>query len=367
MRTHTEGLLNQFPTVAACLCGEARIDSDHSMSSVLSFGFKDVEERAPTGVHDGFRQMMIFHHPIDVEVLNSNMVILLGVLFGHFEVEITALPLDLQMGLRRTTCGLLAPFRAFLASAQLALLASEGLLALAKELRVFHGSAFGVGQKDFQSHIDADIGVRTSSGSMFSLRLRLADNERVPVSIRPMHQMTGLRYSFKWTMEFDLEGGTNLLGDGQMLPIRGKREVRLVLPQLDRVPAIGGFEAREPALLTKFFHSKEAFERFIQAICEHLNGRSRHMGSASSFEASRQIVLQQELAVLFIVLLGGSQHLVIHMPRLDEAGHEQAGLFLVWIQAVFKRSHDLHFSAGALNRPAGKDAPNKERAFYPQA
>ena len=192
---------------------------------------------------------------------------------------------------------------------------------------------------------------------MLSLRLRLADNEGVPVSIRPMQQMTGVRSSFQWTMELDLEGGPKLLGDGQMLPIGGKREVRFVLPQLDRVPAIGGFEAREATLRTEFFPGKEAFERFIQAICEYLDGRSGHMGSTSSFEASGQIVLQQERAVLLIVLLGGSQHLVIEMPRLDEAGHEQAGLFLVWIQAVFKRFHDLHCTADEFHCPAGKDAP----------
>jgi len=306
MRPHTERLVNQFPTVAAGLSGEARIDSDHSMSSILSFGFKDVEERAPGGVQDGFGQMMIFHHRINIEVLNGNLLILLAVRFGYFEVEITALPLDLQMSVRRTPCSLLAPSRAWLAPAHLALFASEGLLALAKEARVCHGPAFGVGQKDFQTYIDADSGVRTKSGGMVALRLGLTDDEGVPVSINSEYQVTGVRSSFQWTMEFDLEGRPNLLGDGQMLPIRVQREVRLVLPQLDRVPAIGGFEAREAALLTEFFPGKEAFERFLQAICEHLDGRSRHMGTASSFEASRQIVLQQERAVLFIVLLGGS-------------------------------------------------------------
>ena len=192
---------------------------------------------------------------------------------------------------------------------------------------------------------------------MVALRLGLTDDEGVPVSISSEYQVTGVRSSFQWTMELDLEGGPKLLGDGQMLAISCQREVRLVLPQLDRVPAIGGFEAREAALLTKFFPGKEAFERFLQAICEHLDGRSRHMGTASPFEASRQIVLQQERALLFIVLLGGSQHLVIEMTRLDEAGHEQAGLFLVWIQAVFKRSHDLHCTADEFHCPAGKDAP----------
>ena len=112
MRPHTERLVDQFPTVAAGLSGEARIDSDHSMSSIFSFGFKDVEERAPGGVQDGFGQMMIFHHRINIEVLNGDLLILLAVRFGYFEVEITALPLDLQMGMRRTPCCLLAPLRA---------------------------------------------------------------------------------------------------------------------------------------------------------------------------------------------------------------------------------------------------------------
>ena len=76
MRAHTEGLLNQLPTVAAGLCREAGIHSNHLMSSVCSFGFKDVEKSAPTRVHDALSEMMVFHQVEDVQVLYAETVVL---------------------------------------------------------------------------------------------------------------------------------------------------------------------------------------------------------------------------------------------------------------------------------------------------
>ena len=80
MRAHTQALLNECATVATPLCREARAHSDHLMSSVLSFGFKDIEECTPTGVHDGFRQVMVLDHVDDLKVFYGNMVILFGIL-----------------------------------------------------------------------------------------------------------------------------------------------------------------------------------------------------------------------------------------------------------------------------------------------
>jgi len=65
MGSHTQRLLNECATVATGLCGEAWIHSDDLMSSTRSLGFKYVEERAPGGIHDGFGQVMVFHHMVD--------------------------------------------------------------------------------------------------------------------------------------------------------------------------------------------------------------------------------------------------------------------------------------------------------------
>ena len=60
-----EGLLNQLPTRATCLGRETRVDSDHTMTSSLSLLSEDSEKRAPTGVHDALRQVMVLDHLVD--------------------------------------------------------------------------------------------------------------------------------------------------------------------------------------------------------------------------------------------------------------------------------------------------------------
>ena len=120
MCTHTEGLLHPFPTVAARLSGEARVDSDHLMSSILSLGFKDVEERAPTGVQDGFRQMTILDHVGDSQSFHHNTLIAFGISFSRLEMMIATLAIDLQMVLA-TVPPASASLDPFFSPAQLAL------------------------------------------------------------------------------------------------------------------------------------------------------------------------------------------------------------------------------------------------------
>src|SRR4249919_6281 len=95
MGPHRERFLHDFSTLVALLAGKARIDSHDLMSSICSFGFKDVKKRAPTGITDGFGQMLIFEHATDVQVLHGNPAIAGGILFGRFEMEITALTRNL--------------------------------------------------------------------------------------------------------------------------------------------------------------------------------------------------------------------------------------------------------------------------------
>jgi len=104
MRTDRQTLPHDFTTCVALLRGEARVDSDHLMTSSSSLLFKNREKCAPRGIHDGFRQMVILHHPINVQVFYRNMMVALRVLLGRLEVEITALTRDLEMRLRHIFC-----------------------------------------------------------------------------------------------------------------------------------------------------------------------------------------------------------------------------------------------------------------------
>ena len=76
MRPDTQRLVDHLPTPIACLRGVAGVHSNDLMSSTLSLGSENIEECAPGGVHDAFCQMMIFDHAIDVQVLDSDMLIL---------------------------------------------------------------------------------------------------------------------------------------------------------------------------------------------------------------------------------------------------------------------------------------------------
>ena len=157
MSANRQRLLHKFATLVTCLSGEAGIDSYHLMTSSFSLIFKDGEEGTPTGVHDGFGQMMIFHHIGDLKVFDRNMVIAFSVLLGRLEVEVSALPRYLEMGLRRTLSGFTLAVTALLASAHGTLLASQGRLTLAIVARVINGMPFAISQERFQPDINADI------------------------------------------------------------------------------------------------------------------------------------------------------------------------------------------------------------------
>ncbi len=125
MSANTQGLLNKLSTIATCLCGEVRIYSYHLMTGSCSLILKDSKKCAPTGVHDALREMVIFHHIRDLKVFNYHQLIAFGVRFSCLEMVISTLPINLHVCLRHVLSGFTAPVRAFLASTQLALLASQ--------------------------------------------------------------------------------------------------------------------------------------------------------------------------------------------------------------------------------------------------
>ena len=348
MSTNAEGLLNKLPTVAARLCGIAGVHSNDLMSSTFSLGFKDSEECSPGGVHDALGKMMVLDHIADGEVLNRDMVIVVGVLRSHFEMMISTLAANLQMCLGDIASRFPAPFAPLLAAAELPLLAPERLLRSAIETRVLNRVPFTIGQEGFQPDINADIGMLTGTWGMLICGVSFTDDESIPVSISTMNKMNRLGCPFDGAMQLDLEGFPNLSRDVQVFAVSIKPRIAAcaILPQLDGVPAIRLLETREAhARDTQLSARKEAFEGLGKSIRKHLYGRGWHMLTASAFELCSQIVLRGERALLYILSLDGLKHLIIELARLTQALHQQAGLFLIWIQAVFKCSHTSYCTA----------------------
>ena len=339
MGTNAQTLLDDLTTFEALLRCEARVHSYHCVPSSLSLCTQDVEECAPTSVHDALCQGMVLCHVENVKLLNSNHLVLLGVLFCRFEMEITALTRDLEMSLRCIPGSLAASMTAFLASAQLALLASQGFLRGAIVARVFYYVALTIRQKGLEANVHTDVRMLTRRGKVFRLGFGLTHDEGIPMSIRTQDQVDRFRRTLNGPMQLDLEEMPDLLGHDEMFLILMQIRIFAVLPQLDGMPAIRLLETGEAYSRDAMLPGgKKPLERRTQTISQHLNGGGRNM-CALSLESRFQVILAWEGAFFLILSLDGLKHLVIDDARLFQALHEQMGLLLLHEQAILKGSH----------------------------
>src|SRR5690242_861498 len=153
MRPHGEALLDVRPTPVAVLGGVARRHSDHLMAGSLSLVFKDTEKHAPARIMNALGEMMIAHHPANVQILYANAAVRCRVVVGGLEVEVAPLAADLEMLARDVPARLAAAVTPLLAATHRALSVRQTLLPPAIVARILHHAALGVRQKDLQADI----------------------------------------------------------------------------------------------------------------------------------------------------------------------------------------------------------------------
>ena len=323
MGTHRQGFLYDLPTRETLLGSEARIDSDHLMTGSLSLLLKESEKRAPTGVTDGFREGMVLDHPTDVQVLHHDMVIGLGVLLRRLEMEVSTLTCNLEMRLGSILRSLAASVTAILPTAYLALFTSQSFLRGTIVSWVLNRVTLAISEEGLETHVNPDIMVRTFRGKVFGLRNGFTDDESVPVTISTQNQVRRPGGSLYRAMHLDLEGLAQLLGDQKMLLVLMHISVFAVLSQWDRVPTVRLLESGEPHTRdVMLLGGKKAFQRLTETVSEHLDGSGRNM-FALSLKSIFQVILAWESPLFLILRLHGLKHLVIDLPRLDQALHEQ--------------------------------------------
>src|SRR5579884_60357 len=279
---------------------------------------------------------MVLHHVENRELLNSNHLIVFRIPLGRFIVIVTSLPRNLEMGLRCATGGFPATVTAFLAP--------QRLLRSAIEAGVLNRVPFTIRQERFEANINTDSRMSASEGRMFGLHVGLTHDQCIPMAVSPMNKMDGLRSSLDGTVQLDFERFPDLRRDVQVFVICIQPDITAgsILAQLDRMPAIGRLEAREPDISeTQLFRRKKPFECFGESVSKHLHSRSWHRFTAPPFESGGQIVLRGEGPLLLILYLDRLKHLIVQEARLLQALYEQASLFLIRIQSKLKRSHLL--------------------------
>src|SRR5579862_2098243 len=145
---------------------------------------------------------------------------------------------------------------------------------------------------------------RFFSGVMYApkliVRLRLTDDERIPVVVSAQDEMRRDGSALQWAMQFDFQQFAQLRGDVKMRVVCIQPDITTggVLTQLDRMPAVRRLEAGETTGMAQLLRGEKPFEGFAEPIRQCLDRRGRHSVSAapldSAFEARRQVVLRWE-------------------------------------------------------------------------
>ena len=339
MGSYRQTFLYNFSTLMTFLTGKAWVHSNDLMTSSCGLILKDVEECTPRSVENALGHMVIFHHVGDLKVFHGNVMIPFSIPFRDLEMVISPLPMDLQMCLGNVTGSFTASVTALLATAQLALFASERLGRGAIETRVRNGVPLAIGKEDSQPDIHTDVRMLTDTWGVLSLWFSLTDDQRIPVPIGPLHEVHRLGCSLYRAMQLDLEEVTEFLWHNEAFLILMQIAILAILPELNGMPAIGLLETREADTRDVILlGSKKPIEGLREAVSKHLDCCGWHMLTLP-FECRFKLILVWKCPVLLILRLDGLKHAIVNGARLSQASYKPAGLFLIHEQAVLKCSH----------------------------
>lgn len=339
MSANRKRFLHNLPTLRTFLRGEARLDSYDLMTGSCSLILKDIEKGTPPRVHDGLGKEMIFHHIRDVQVLNTNMLIGLGVGFGGLKGKVTPLAGNFEMGFCNETRSFLPAVTAPLAARKRALLAPECLLKRTIEARVGNSLALTISQEGFKTDINADGRMLTLRRQVSCLWLNLANNQDIPMPIGSKDKVRRFRLALKGSVQLDFDGLANLCRNNEMLLILVEIAVLAVLSQLDGVPSIWSLETWKTNPSNAVFPGcEEAFEGLRKPIGKHLDGCRRDMFTLS-LKCHPKVILGRERLHRFVLRLDSLKHRIIDLAAFHQARHQFAILLSIGHQAIFKRSH----------------------------
>src|SRR5487761_2066270 len=306
MSTHAQTFLHILATPAALLGREARGDSYHHMTGSFSLIREDVEERAPAGVVNALGEMMVTRHARHMQVFDTDAPIASSIVFGGFEVEVTPLTADLEMLLGDLPFSLASAVAAFCATVTHTLRRGESFLPTAIVPGVLNDHALRIGQEHLQPHIQPDVRMFTRGfwrlrctlmdAAVLILWRRLANNQRVPVTIGAHDEMRHHRRPFQGAMHLDLHEFAQLGRNMEVCAVVVEPHIatRRVLAQLNGMPAIGCLEAGEAHWQTEVFQLKRAFERLAEPVRQRLDRGRRDVFTTTSLEARRQVVLRRK-------------------------------------------------------------------------
>src|SRR5262245_38151773 len=111
---------------------------------------------------------------------------------------------------------------------------------------------------------------------------QVADDERIPVPISPLDQVTCLGRAFDLTMPLDFDGGAQFSWNAQQPTIKPNILASGELAQLDAMPLIATFETWEAPSFVPM--AQKYFQGFVQSVGKCLHGGCRNKRAAPTDE-----------------------------------------------------------------------------------
>jgi hypothetical protein len=336
-----EGLSDHLAAAGTPLSGETRQYLNNSTTSFFRFIVEDGDKTRPTRVGDTFCERPVLCQTLYIEIFDGNESVPVDVFAGRFVEKVLPLTGDFEVPLRGESRGSFASVGAFLSTTRLALRFSQFLLTPSIVTWVFDRLAFGIGEKNLQTQIYANGGAILERRSCSEV----AYDEYIPVAVGSAHEVSRFRDTFDRTVLFYLDASTELLGDSEPLGLMVKEDIvsLTILPEMDGVPAIARFKAREADLLLALLTIEESPQGFVETTAERLDRGLGDVFTTAALELTGEIISTERFAALCVMVFNQFEHLVVNKARFGETGEEQSLLHTVRVETVFEGLvHALH-------------------------
>src|SRR6266571_2017144 len=338
-------------TPAAILRSIGRVHSDVAPASFCRFAGQFAEKFCPGRVVNAFCQVMMMHHPVDVQIFNRNDARTIHDLAAFLMGEIVPLELDPFMD---TGDGLamFATFRGPLCQlAMLALDAGKLLFFFPEKARVFNLSPIREGSKGLQSHINAYL------IGLFRQSLRATFNRErgVPLASTAFLKSEGFDLPSYGPVHDDLHM-TDASKCQLALSIDLETELRVGEAIIAPLPLKAGIAG----VLTCFAASEKGLEGQIKPygnILHYLRVDFQQRGTFLFQQGIGGMLLieRQALAGLLIDFLALCKQVVVEPSAFFQGLIEQRFLFLGWIDPILK--HLTHICIIGSSRTTVKHPP----------
>lgn len=255
MFTLIQRFLNSVTTTAAILRSEGGRNETHHATSIFRFVRVDIEKRIPCRIRDAFSEMMILHHPRNIQILKGKGVELSQQIKRAFVKEVVSLPRYLQVLFRQKPNSFPAIAAPMFLTRDGALRGLQPPFGLPQILWILNPLARRKSSEVLDTNIQTDT---LPCFREIAARVFFDSEDNVPTLGFALNRAS-LDCTFNGTGE--THAATPNLGERQFVAV--KFETTLWIAK--RIVASLASKARIACLLSRFRTTKESKERFVEA------------------------------------------------------------------------------------------------------